>query len=200
MVAAVDVAAYHNVANLGHEAVGDEKIVYPPPHVLFAGAHAVAPPAVFDLVGVQAAVGVGEAAAEQLGFISEDRIYRIEKGALPDPDEVLTMAKCYQSSTLCNYYCANECKIGQEYVPEVKMKELSQITLEMLATLNSLNHDKERLIEITVDGVISDEEVSDFLSIQDSLEKMSLAVSALRLWVDQKISEGKISKSLLHNK
>lgn len=141
-----------------------------------------------------------ETAAEQLGFISEDRIYRIEKGALPDPDEVLTMARCYQSSTLCNYYCANECKIGQEYVPEVKMKELSQITLEMLATLNSLNHDKERLIEITVDGVISDEEVSDFLSIQDSLEKMSLAVSALRLWVDQKISEGKISKSLLHNK
>jgi hypothetical protein len=70
----------------------------------------------------------------------------------------------------------------------------------MLATLNSLNHDKERLIEITVDGVISDEEVSDFLSIQDSLEKMSLAVSALRLWVDQKISEGKICKSLLHNK
>ncbi len=137
-----------------------------------------------------------EAAAEQLGFISEDRIYRIEKGALPDPDEVLTMARCYRSSTLCNYYCANECKIGQEYVPEVKMKELSQITLEMLATLNSLNQNKERLIEITVDGAITDDEVPDFLSIQDSLERMSLAVSALRLWVDQKISEGKLNKEV----
>lgn len=137
-----------------------------------------------------------EAAAERLKFISEDRIYRIEKGALPDPEEVLTMAKCYRCPTLCNYYCANECQIGQEYVPEVKIKHLSQITLEMLATINSLNRDKERLIEITVDGIISEDEIKDFLSIQDSLEKMSVAVSALRLWVDQKIAEGKIDKSL----
>lgn len=140
-----------------------------------------------------------EAAAEQLSFISEDRIYRIEKGALPDPDEVLTMARGYHDSTLCNYYCANECKIGQKFVPEVKVTELSQITLEMLATINTLNRDKERLIEITVDGAISDDEIPDFLEIQDSLEKMSLAVSALKLWVDQKVSEGKISReAFLH--
>ena len=136
-----------------------------------------------------------EAAAELLGYISADRIYRIEKGAPPNPDEVLRMARCYHDPTLCNYYCANECQIGQEYVPEVKTRELSQITLEMLATLNSLNRDRDRLIEITVDGVISDDEISDFLTIQDSLEKMSLAVSALRLWVDQKIAEGKLDKS-----
>ena len=138
-----------------------------------------------------------EAAAEALGYISEDRIYRIEKGALPDADEVLTMARGYHNSTLCNYYCANECKIGQEFVPEVKVTELSQITLEMLATINTLNRDKERLIEIAVDGAISDDEIPDFLEIQDSLEKMSLAVSALKLWVDQKISEGKINKEAI---
>lgn len=136
-----------------------------------------------------------EAAAELLEYISKDRIYRIENGALPDPEEVLTMARCYRSPALCNYYCTNECQIGQEYVPEVKVKELSQITLEMLATLNSLNKEKERLIEITVDGTISADEVKDFLMIQDSLEKMSLAISALRLWVDQKIAEGKINKA-----
>ena len=34
-----------------------------------------------------------EAASERLGFISEDRIYRIENGALPDPEEVLRMAE-----------------------------------------------------------------------------------------------------------
>ena len=107
-----------------------------------------------------------EAAAELLQYISADRIYRIERGALPSPEEVLTMARCYHSPTLCNYYCANECQIGQEYVPEVRMKELSQITLEMLATLNSLNRDKERLIEICADGVITDDEMPDFLSIK----------------------------------
>lgn len=138
-----------------------------------------------------------EKAAELLGYISKDRIYRIENDAVPDPEEVLTMARCYHSPELCNYYCTNECQIGQEYVPEVKIKELSQITLEMLATINSLNRDKERLIEITVDGTITEDEIHDFLMIQESLEKMSMAISALRLWVEQKIAEGKIDKSLL---
>ena len=137
-----------------------------------------------------------EEASETLGGLTADRIEKIEnERSLPHPDEVLLMAEGYKAPQLCNYYCANECQIGQEYVPEVKTRELSQITLEMLATLNSLNRDRDRLIEITVDGVISDDEISDFLAIQDSLEKMSLAVSALRLWVDQKIAEGKLDKS-----
>jgi len=46
---------------------------------------------------------------------------------------------------LCNYYCANQCPIGQQYVPEIKTKDLSQIVLEMLASLNSMNKQKERM-------------------------------------------------------
>ena len=135
-----------------------------------------------------------DAASEQLGFISADRIYRIENGALPDPEEVLQMAKIYQDMSLCNYYCANECRIGQKYVPEIEIKDLSQITVEMLATLNHLNKDKDRLLEIAVDGMISADEIPDFLSIQDSLEKMSITIDALKLWVDQKIAEGQLDR------
>ena len=95
-----------------------------------------------------------EAAAELLEFISSDRIEKIEnEKSLPHPDEILAMADCYKNPTLCNYYCSHECPIGQEYVPEVKLKDLSQITLEMLASLNSLEKEKMRLVEITVDGV-----------------------------------------------
>ena len=36
-------------------------------------------------------------------------------------------------------YCANQCPIGQQYVPEIKVKDLSQIILEMLASLNSMS-------------------------------------------------------------
>ena len=50
----------------------------------------------------------------------------------------------------------------QKYIPEVKLKELSQITLEMLANLNSMEQEKNRLIEITVDGEISSDEKDDF--------------------------------------
>ena len=139
-----------------------------------------------------------EAAAEKLGFLSADRIEKIEnEKTLPHPEEVLAMADCYKNPSLCNYFCSHECPIGIEYVPEIKTKELSQITLEMLATLNKLVHAKERLIEITVDGQLSQDELPDFLKIKEDLEKMALAIDSLNLWLDNTIASGQINKNLL---
>ena len=76
---------------------------------------------------------------------------------------VKEMADKYKVPRLCNYYCANQCPIGQEYVPEVKVKELSQITLELLASLNAMNSKRERFIEITVNGKIDDDEIADLI-------------------------------------
>ena len=135
-----------------------------------------------------------EAAAELLEFISSDRIEKIEnEKSLPHPDEILAMADCYKNPTLCNYYCSHECPIGQEYVPEVKLKDLSQITLEMLASLNSLEKEKMRLVEITVDGVISEDEKEDFERIQTQLAQIAMAVDSLQLWVQKAVIDGKIS-------
>lgn len=135
-----------------------------------------------------------EAASENLKFISADRIEKIEsEKSLPHPDEILAMADCYKNPSLCNYYCSHECPIGQEYVPEVKLKDLSQITLETLASLNALEKEKNRFIEITVDGVISDDEKEDFERIQNQLAQISLAVDSLQLWVQQAIADGKIN-------
>ena len=115
-----------------------------------------------------------ETASELLETIPPERIEKIEnERSLPHPDEVLTMAEKYKQPDLCNYYCANQCPIGQEYVPEVKIKDLSQIVLEMLASLNSMNRRKDRLIEITADGVISDDELEDFIRIREELERIS---------------------------
>lgn len=134
-----------------------------------------------------------EAAAEQLVFVSSDRIEKIESEKfLPHPDEVLAMADCYKNPSLCNYYCSHECPIGQKYVPEIKFKELSQITLEMLASLNFMEKEKNRLIEITVDGTISDDEMVDFKKIQKELTQISMAIDSLQLWVEKAIVDGKI--------
>ncbi len=139
-----------------------------------------------------------DAASEKLGFISSDRIEKIEnERSLPHPEEVLAMADCYKNPFLCNYFCSNECPIGMEYVPEVKAKELSQITLEMLATLNKLTRAKERLIEITVDGELTKDEIPDFMQIKEEMEKMALAIDSLNLWMEQTIASGKIDKVLL---
>ena len=134
-----------------------------------------------------------EAASELLETIAPERIEKIEnERTMPHPDEVLVMAQKYKQPSLCNYYCANQCPIGQQYVPEVKIKDLSQIVLEMLASLNSMNKQKERLIEITVDGKISGDELEDFIYIQEELERISIAVETLQLWSERMLATGVI--------
>jgi len=102
------------------------------------------------------------------------------------------MAEKYKQPSLCNFYCANQCPIGQQYVPEVKIKDLSQIVLEMLASLNSMSKQKERLIEITVDGKITGDELEDFIYIQEELERISIAVETLQLWSERMLATGAI--------
>lgn len=134
-----------------------------------------------------------DAAAELMESVSADRIEKIEnERSMPHPDEILAMAECYRNPSLCNYFCSHECPIGQEHVPVVTFKELSQITLEMLASLNSMEKEKNRLIEITVDGIISEDEMKDFEKIQEQLSEISMAIDSLQLWVQHAIAEGKI--------
>ena len=134
-----------------------------------------------------------EKASELMPGISPDRLEKIEnERTTPQPGEVILMAEAYKRPSLCNHYCAKECAIGQQYVPEVKVKDLSQIVLEMLASLNSMQKRQERLIEITADGVITGEEIADFVHIQEELEKISITVETLQLWSERMIATGAI--------
>ena len=134
-----------------------------------------------------------EEASDLLVTMSPERIEKIEnERTMPHPDEVLVMAQKYKQPSLCNYYCANQCSIGAQYVPEIKVKDLSQIVLEMLASLNSMQKEKDRLIEITVDGKVSGDELADFVAIQEQLEKISVAVETLQLWCERMLATGAI--------
>lgn len=136
-----------------------------------------------------------ESASEILEGIGPERIERIESGKMTiHPEDVLEMSRGYKTPQLCNYYCSKECPIGQEYVPEIKIKDLSKIVLEMLASLNSMKKSQERLIEITADGVIDDEELEDFVFIRKELERISITVETLQLWTEKMLAEGKIDE------
>ena len=115
--------------------------------------------------------------------------------SLPQPEEVLLMADGYRRPDLCNYYCANQCPIGREYVPRIERKDLSRIVLEMLASLNSMQKRQERLIEITADGAVSQDELRDFVTIQRELEKISVAVEGLQLWAERMAATGRIDEA-----
>ena len=64
--------------------------------------------------------------------------------------------------------------------------------LETIASLNAMQRKKERLIEITVDGKISEDEIADFVFIQKELEKISIAVETLQLWCERMLDTGVI--------
>ena len=136
-----------------------------------------------------------EQASELMVTMSPERIEKIEnERSMPHPDEVLLMSDQYKQPDLCNYYCANQCPIGAQYVPEIKIKDLSQIVLETIASLNAMQKNKDRLIEITVDGQITDDELADFVHIQQELEKISVAVETLQLWCERMLDTGAIDR------
>lgn len=131
--------------------------------------------------------------AAELTEIEPYKIERIENEKIQaSPWDVVSMASAYKEPQLCNYYCANECPIGMKYVPEIKIKDLSQVVLEMLASLNTMKKSQERLIEITADGKIENDELEDFIHIQKELERISITVESLQLWTEKMIADGKI--------
>ena len=137
-------------------------------------------------------------ASELIGCISESKIEKIENGTTaPQPEDIVLMAEAYKNPRLCNYYCTNECRIGKDYVPEVQISGLPEITLGILSSLNTLDKYKERLIEITEDGQITDDELPDFAKIADRLEKISVTVESLKLWIKDAIIAGGLDNEKL---
>lgn len=139
-----------------------------------------------------------EKASEQMEGVSASRIEKIEYELQePTPYDIIQMADCYKRPELCNYYCSHQCDIGDRYVPEVEVSELSSIILETIAGLNEITPLTGRLIQIARDGKITDDEIKDFAFISHKLDEVSLAIDSLNLWVDKTASENNINIKLL---
>lgn len=130
-------------------------------------------------------------ASELLETIEPSKLERIEsEKQLPSPDDVMIMADKYGEPNIRNYYCANQCPMGQHYVPRIKFNDLEKTVLKLIASLNSMHAKQDKLIEIAEDGKISEDEMRDFIGIQKELEKVSLAVSAMEVWTEKMMSSG----------
>lgn len=126
--------------------------------------------------------------ASDILHIERTRLANIELGnIMPYPEEVKCMAKAYNTPELCNYYCANECPIGQDSVQEVKMDDFDRLSLKVLGSLKDIDYIRTTLIDISEDGVISADEQDAFNDIIESLEKISTSANALKLWAEKNI-------------
>ena len=135
-----------------------------------------------------------EKASELMPGMEASRLEKIESEKVKvRPDDIKMMAECYKRPELYNYYCSNVCDFCEK-VPEVKHKELAQIAVETVNSLNRLDREKDRLLEIVEDGEITEDEYEDFVRIKALLDKIETSVDNLQLWIDKKIAAGAIEK------
>ena len=116
-----------------------------------------------------------EKAGELIPGFSPERIEKIENGRTQiQPEDVMLMAEYYKTPSLRNYYCVNECPIGQVHALRTESKELAQIAVETLNSLNKLSRSRDRLLEIVEDGEVQADEYADFAEIKSTLDRIAV--------------------------
>lgn len=121
--------------------------------------------------------------------IDKGRLYRIESGIInPYPEEVHLMADLYNSPELRNYYCTEMCPLGCD-IPKVNLEELDRIAIRTLSSFRKVEETKELLLDITEDGVISDDEKAGMQKVLGNLEELEQIAQSLKLWVKKNMQE-----------
>ena len=140
---------------------------------------------------------VWQTTREELG-LTREKAGEIENGRTQiQPEDVLLLAEYYRAPSLLNYYCCNECPIGQSHAVRAESKELSQIAVETLNAVNQMNRIKNRLLEIAEDGRVRTDEYEDFMKIKGVLDRIAQSVSNLQLWMDEQIAADRFANQSL---
>lgn len=127
-------------------------------------------------------LGSREGAAEIMS-IDRGRLYRIEKGLTnPYPEEVHLMADLYNAPELRNYYCTEICPLGCE-ITKASVEDLDRITVRVVSAFRRLDGTKELLLDITEDGIVTDDEKQDMRRVLESLEELEGIAQSLKIWV-----------------
>ena len=133
-----------------------------------------------------------EGASELLGLSPSTLAdYELGNTKVVPVDKVVLMADLYNAPELKTGYCKHECPIGREMSLATKQKGLEGITLRILREFDSVNMEtiKKELIDITEDGIISEDEKPRMHAVLKSLDRISEVISELKL-VGEKAMKG----------
>lgn len=128
-----------------------------------------------------------EYAAEQL-HISAGQLQDYELGitkCIP-PDSILRMADTYNAPELKNMYCREMCPLGTD-LPEVKIESLDRIGIKALSSFRKISAAKELLLDITEDGIITEDERPYLDTIIKTLDELSEVTQSLKVWVEKNL-------------
>lgn len=125
--------------------------------------------------------------AADIMSIDRGRLYRIESGLTnPYPEEIHLMADLYNAPELRNFYCRNCCPLG-ENVPEISVAGIDRITIKALASFRKIGETKELLLNITEDGIISEDEKPEMDKVLKNLEELEKVSQNLRVWIKKNL-------------
>ncbi len=125
-----------------------------------------------------------EGAAEMIGvspYTLAD--YELGNTKVVPVDKVVLMADLYNCPELKTGYCKHECPIGKEYPVATKRGNIEGAALRLINELNDVGKQQiaEKIMKITMDGVISSDEKPELGAIMKQLEDMTTAISELML-------------------
>ena len=134
-----------------------------------------------------------EGAAEMLGVsVSSLADYELGITKVIPVDKVVLMAELYNAPELKAWYCTTECPIGRSLpMPSANISTVERTTMRLLKQLrqDEVQDIKDSLIEITADGVISEDEKVDLAEILEYLDELVKAAGELRL-IGSKVLNG----------
>ncbi|MCM1221216.1 MAG: XRE family transcriptional regulator [Lachnospiraceae bacterium] len=125
--------------------------------------------------------------AADIMSIDRGRLYRIESGLVnPYPEEVHLMADLYNAPELRNYYCTEMCPLGCD-IPKANADGLDRIAIKALSAFRRLGMAKELLLDITEDGVITEDEKPDLQTVLQSLSEVEEVAQNLKIWAKKNL-------------
>lgn len=134
-----------------------------------------------------------EGAAEMLGVsVSSLADYELGITKVIPVDKVVLMAELYNAPELKAWYCTTECPIGRSFpMPSANISTVERTTMRLPKQLrqDEVQDIKDSLIEITADGVISEDEKVDLAEILEYLDELIKAAGELRL-IGSKVLNG----------
>lgn len=102
-------------------------------------------------------------------------------------ESVVRMADLYNAPELKNYYCTQECPIGKGCMHRLDVDNLDRLTLKVMSSLRTVSFIRDKLIDISADGIVSDDEVVEFKQVLTALDAISKNAQELKLWAEKMI-------------
>lgn len=121
-----------------------------------------------------------EKAAELIGISVESlRSYELDK-RIPQDKSVIKMIEIYDARYLAYQHLKTSAEVGQKFMPEVNLTDISTAILKLQKEVNDFLKLKDDLLDITCDGVISEDEKPRWETILKELDDITNAIMSVK--------------------